>query len=94
MPAPLTPAEITAGLDALRDWRRDGDAITRDVELEDFDAAIAFVVEVAAIARRLDHHPDILVHGYSRVRLTTTTHSAGALTAKDLELAAAVDGLG
>jgi 4a-hydroxytetrahydrobiopterin dehydratase len=75
-------------------WRREGEAIVRDVECADFAAAIAFVNAVAALAEQADHHPDVLVHGYKRVRLTLTTHSAGGLTARDFELADAIDALG
>jgi 4a-hydroxytetrahydrobiopterin dehydratase len=74
-------------------WRREGDAIVRDFERADFAAAIAFVNAVAALAERANHHPDMLVHGYRRVRLTLTTHSAGGLTERDFALADAVDAL-
>lgn len=74
-------------------WRREGEAIVRDFELADFVAAIAFVNAVAELAERANHHPDIFVHGYKNVRLTLTTHSAGGLTERDFELAAAVDAL-
>jgi 4a-hydroxytetrahydrobiopterin dehydratase len=75
-------------------WRREGDTIVLDVECKDFAAAIAFVNAVAALAEQANHHPDLLVYGYKRVRLTLTTHSARGLTALDLGLADAVDALG
>lgn len=83
-------------VDALQggDWRRDGAEIVRDFKLADFDAAIAFVNRVAGVAQAADHHPDILVHGYNRVRLRLSTHSSGGLTERDVELARAIDGLG
>jgi 4a-hydroxytetrahydrobiopterin dehydratase len=74
-------------------WRREGDTIVRDVELGDFAAAIALVNAVAVLAEQANHHPDLLVYGYKRVRLTLTTHSAGGVTALDLALADAVDAL-
>ena len=90
---PLTDERIA---DELRHvaWRRQGDAICREFRLGDFAAAIAFVNQVAAAAEAADHHPDILVHGWNRVRLTLTTHSAGGLTERDFELASMIDGLG
>jgi 4a-hydroxytetrahydrobiopterin dehydratase len=75
-------------------WRREGETIVRDLEFADFVAAVAFVNAVAALAEQADHHPDMLVHAYKHVRLTLTTHSAGGLTARDFELAAAIDALG
>jgi 4a-hydroxytetrahydrobiopterin dehydratase len=74
-------------------WQRDGDAIVRELELEDFSAAIAAVNRVAAVAEERNHHPDILVHGWNKLRLTVSTHSAGGLTAADFELAERFDGL-
>ena len=39
-----------------------------------------------------NHHPDILLHGWNKVRLSVMNHSAGGLTEADFKLAAAVDG--
>jgi len=87
----LTDEEITAGLPG--DWRHAGDALVLDRTLDDFEAAMAFANAVAAAAQAADHHPDLLIHGWNRVRLTVSTHSEGGITAKDLALAAAVEAL-
>jgi 4a-hydroxytetrahydrobiopterin dehydratase len=89
----LSDDEIEANLEGL-EWERRGDAIERELERESFAEAIAFVNAVADLAERHDHHPDVLVHSYRKVRLTVTTHSVGGLTARDFALAAAIDGLG
>ncbi|HXB65065.1 MAG TPA: 4a-hydroxytetrahydrobiopterin dehydratase [Solirubrobacteraceae bacterium] len=75
------------------EWAREGDAIVRERKLADFAQAIAFVDEVAALAEEANHHPDILVHGWNRVRLTLSTHSAGGLTEADFALARQIDAL-
>jgi len=75
-------------------WRRDGDAIMRDLEFADFAAAMAYVNRVAEAAEEANHHPDILVHGWNKVRLTLTTHSAGGLTENDHAMARRIDALG
>lgn len=74
-------------------WHREGDALVRDLELADFAAAMAYAQRVGALAEAANHHPDILVHGWNKVRLTLSTHSAGGLTEADLALAAQIDGL-
>lgn len=74
-------------------WRREGDAIVRDLELADFAAAIAFVNRVADATKAADHHPDLLVHGYNNVQLTLSTHSEGGITAADLEMAGTLEAL-
>jgi 4a-hydroxytetrahydrobiopterin dehydratase len=75
------------------EWRRDGDHIVRDLEFGDFSEAMAFVNRVADAAETANHHPDILVHGWNKVRLAVTNHSEGGLTAADFDLARTVDGL-
>jgi 4a-hydroxytetrahydrobiopterin dehydratase len=78
---------------ATTDWQHEDDALVRDYEFPDFKAAMWFVNRVADLAEERNHHPDILVHGWNKVRLTYTTHSAGGVTDADHELAAAVDSL-
>ena len=48
---------------------------------------------VAELAESANHHPDILVHGWNKVRLTLSTHSAGGLTDADFALARGIDAL-
>jgi len=48
---------------------------------------------VAEAAEVANHHPDILLHGWNKVRLTLSTHSQGGLTDADFQLAAQVDRL-
>lgn len=66
----------------------------RDYEFKDFAGAMAFVNRVAEVAEEANHHPDILVHGWNRVRLTLTTHDAGGLTDNDHAMAQRIDSLG
>ncbi|MGH2356534.1 MAG: 4a-hydroxytetrahydrobiopterin dehydratase [Candidatus Limnocylindria bacterium] len=89
----LTDAELADGLARLPDWHREDDTIQRTVKLGGFMAAIAFVNAVADAAEAANHHPDITIHGYSRVTLTLTTHAAKGLTWRDLDLAGQIDAL-
>jgi 4a-hydroxytetrahydrobiopterin dehydratase len=74
-------------------WQREGDEIVRDWKFENFAEAIAFVNRVADAAEEANHHPDILVHGWNKVRLSLTNHSAGGLTDPDFNMAKVFDGL-
>jgi 4a-hydroxytetrahydrobiopterin dehydratase len=78
---------------AITDWQQNDDALVRDYELKDFAAAMWFVNRVAELAEERNHHPDILIHGWNKVRLTLSTHDAGGLTEADHALAAAIDAL-
>ena len=75
-------------------WRQEDETLVRDYEFKDFVAAMAFVNRVADAAEEVNHHPDILVHDWNKVRLTLTTHSAGKLTDNDHAMAQRIDGLG
>ena len=73
------------------EWRREGDEIVREWRLEDFAHAMQFVNRVADVAEEANHHPDILVYGWNKVRLSLTNHSAGGLTDADFEMAGKID---
>jgi 4a-hydroxytetrahydrobiopterin dehydratase len=75
-------------------WTREGGVIAREWALADFAAALAFVNRVGALAEAANHHPDILLHGWNRVRLELSTHSQGGLTESDFALGREIDGLG
>jgi 4a-hydroxytetrahydrobiopterin dehydratase len=75
------------------EWRREGEEIVRDWKFKDFPEAMEFVNRVAEAAEDANHHPDILVHGWNKVRLSLTNHSAGGLTEPDFEIAAKFDEL-
>ncbi len=77
----------------MSEWRQEGEALVRDLKFDDFAAAMAYVNRVAELAEEVNHHPDILVHGWNNVRLTLTTHSAGGLTENDHEMARRIDAL-
>jgi 4a-hydroxytetrahydrobiopterin dehydratase len=77
----------------MSEWRSEGDALVRDFEFADFAGAMAFVNRVAEAAEAANHHPDILVHGWNKVRLTLSTHSEGGVTDNDRRLAQAIDQL-
>jgi 4a-hydroxytetrahydrobiopterin dehydratase len=74
-------------------WRQEDESLVRDFEFDDFKGAMAFVNRVADAAEAANHHPDILVHGWNKVRLTLTTHSEGRLTDNDRAMAEAIDGI-
>jgi 4a-hydroxytetrahydrobiopterin dehydratase len=88
----LTDEEVADRLQGS-EWRREGEEIVRDFKFEDFAEAIAFVNRVAEAAEAANHHPDILVHGWNRVRLSVVNHAQGGLTEADFTLARTVDGL-
>ena len=90
--ATLSDEEIQAGLVELPGWERDGDQIAKAYKRESFAGAIAFVVRLSYAAEAANHHPDLDIR-YDKVRVALSTHSEGGITAKDLQLARAIEDL-
>lgn len=67
-------------------WEERDGKLVLEVKRKDFADALAFVNEVAEIAERRNHHPDIAIH-WDTVTLTQWSHSAGGITDADRELA-------
>lgn len=88
----LTATEVATALDDLKGWTGDTDGIRRTVSCPSFGDAIRLVNAVADAAEELDHHPDIDVR-YRDVTFALSTHSAGGVTAHDVDLAKRIDRL-
>jgi 4a-hydroxytetrahydrobiopterin dehydratase len=88
----LMENEIAARLATLPGWQIEAEELDRAFLFADFVAALRFVNGVAELAEAAQHHPDIDIR-YNRVRLRLVTHDAGGLTAKDFDLAEAVNKL-
>src|SRR3954453_8658979 len=68
------------------------DAIARTFIFRDFNEAFGFMARVALVAEKSDHHPEWR-NVYKTVEVTLATHDAGGVTAKDIELAEAMDAI-
>jgi 4a-hydroxytetrahydrobiopterin dehydratase len=77
----------------MSEWREEDGELVRDFKFDDFKGAMAFVNQVADVAEEANHHPDILVHGWNKVRLSLMTHSEGKITDADRRMAETIDGL-
>ena len=88
----ISEPEIRDALAGLPGWDLAGDAITKQYELGSFRDAVAFVVRLSYEAEAADHHPDLDLR-YDKVTVSLSTHSEGGVTAKDVDLARAIEGL-
>ena len=89
MPDLLDDAAIDTALADLPGWEREGDSIVRTATLPSFPVAIGVVARVGEIAESRNHHPDIDIR-WRTVTFRCSTHSAGGITALDLDLAEAI----
>jgi 4a-hydroxytetrahydrobiopterin dehydratase len=88
--ATLSDDEIRAALGGLPGWDLVDGQITKEYRLGGFAGAITFVVRLSYEAQASNHHPDLDIR-YDRVRVRLSTHSEGGVTAKDLDLAQAIE---
>ncbi|MBI4239055.1 MAG: 4a-hydroxytetrahydrobiopterin dehydratase [Deltaproteobacteria bacterium] len=79
---------------AIPGWTEREKALVREYQFNDFAAALAFVNRVGALAEAANHHPDIFLYSWNKVRLTLSTHSAGGLTNNDYAMAGKMNQLG
>ena len=88
--AKLNTESIRGWLSSRKGWNRRSNKIIKEFQFESFRDSIVFVNRVATLADTHDHHPDIEVC-YSTVTLPLSTHDAGGITEKDLDLAEQID---
>ena len=88
----LEDSEIEAKLGELDGWSRDGDAIAKTFEREDFVGSVKFVDSLVEPAEGMGHHPDLEI-SWDKVTVKITNHAEGGLTANDFELAGKIDAL-
>lgn len=67
--------------------------VSIDLETEDFLSALKLFGEIGAIAEELEHHPDLHLEQWNKVRIVSYSHDVGKLTSRDERLVAAVDAL-
>jgi 4a-hydroxytetrahydrobiopterin dehydratase len=88
----LGEEEIEARLGELEGWKREGETIVKEFELDDFAGSVDFINRLTPVAEEMNHHPDLSV-SWNKVVVSITTHSEGGLTGNDFELAKGIDPL-
>jgi 4a-hydroxytetrahydrobiopterin dehydratase len=90
----LDDAARAAALNGLPNWNYDADAlgIRRNLRFADFAEAFGFMARVAILAEKADHHPEWF-NVYNRVEILLTTHDAGGMSQRDVDLALAIDAI-
>lgn len=86
----LSDLEIRRAIGSLPGWSRKGDALNKTYSFARFADGIRFVQQVAEVADRMNHHPDIDIR-YTNIAFSLSTHDAGGITQRDLELANAIE---
>lgn len=87
----LSKDDINKFLGLINHWNLNGNTIEKDFVLQSFTEALSFLLKCGIEAEKLDHHPDMLLYGWNKVKVTISTHSLGGLTEVDFNLAKQID---
>ena len=91
-PAKLTNFEIESVLTQLPGWTVVAGKLHREYRFPNFGKAFGFMKSAAAVIEKMDHHPEWF-NAYNRVVVDLTTHDAGGISQKDVDLAGRLEGI-
>jgi 4a-hydroxytetrahydrobiopterin dehydratase len=74
-------------------WEDVNNRLEKELLFDTFEDAVIFVDKITPLANEKEHHPDILIHSYNKVKVMLTTHDEGKVTEKDHEMAGLIDGI-
>jgi 4a-hydroxytetrahydrobiopterin dehydratase len=92
MVAKLTDSQISEGLVSLAGWKVVNGKLHREYKFSDFAHAFGFMATAAPLIEKNNHHPE-WANVYNRVTVDLSTHDAGGITQKDLDLAKLLEGI-
>ena len=87
----LNKVQIDSSLSGFPGWTFENESISKQFQFKDFIEALSFVNVVGMESEKMDHHPDILMFEWNKVKITISTHSAGGVTEKDFSLAQKIE---
>ncbi|WP_224704070.1 4a-hydroxytetrahydrobiopterin dehydratase [Devosia aquimaris] len=92
----LDAARLAQAVHDLPAWRLENgdgaDMLVRVFSFADFSAAFGFMARVALAAEKAGHHPD-WSNSYNKVTVRLSTHDAGGISTRDIDLAQAIDAI-
>ena len=92
---PLEAKRAAEFLSQVSGWQiaPDGKAIYREYITKNFVAAVEFINKIAEVAEAENHHPDLHLTGYRKLRIDLSTHALGGLSENDFIVAAKINEL-
>lgn len=85
-----TAETFVTNLTTLPKWKFENNSIERKFVFKDFAEAMSFMIRVSYTCEAMNHHPD-WTNVYNKLTIRLSTHDAGGVTDKDIELATAID---
>lgn len=72
-------------------WQKNKDSLYKTFTFKNFVEAVNFVDKIVPLAEKVNHHPDIKIFAYKKVKITLTTHEKKMVTSKDVKLSKEID---
>jgi 4a-hydroxytetrahydrobiopterin dehydratase len=88
----LNDSEIQSNLNLMEEWVFLNNSISKEFLFDDYMSGIQFVNELAKVAEKNNHHPDITI-GWCKVTLSFTSHELGGVSFECINMAKTVDNL-
>ena len=90
---PLTSEKVKDLLSQVPQWSLEEGKVVRKFQFKNFRESINFVNKVAELAESENHHPNISIYGWNKVKLTFFTHAINGLSENDFIMAAKTEQL-
>jgi 4a-hydroxytetrahydrobiopterin dehydratase len=72
-------------------WKEEEGRLVKEFEFKDFKGAIDFINKISKVSEEQNHHPEILLYSYNKLKVMVYTHDEDSITQKDYSLAEAID---
>ena len=89
----LTEQQLTEALLSLPDWKYEDGSIKKIFKTSSYPASMGFVTAVGGFCQKRNHHPDYILMKFKDVEVSFSTHSAGGITQKDIDIASDLEKL-
>lgn len=89
----LNTEQINEFLKSLDGWLYTNNSIEKDFKTSSYAETLGYVTAIAMLCQQFDHHPDYINMKYSEFSISFSTHSAGGVTIKDIEIAGEINKL-
>lgn len=83
----LSHSEIKKALENLPGWRFEDNSIKKSFVTRNYPGTMGFVTAIGGFCQKHNHHPDYILMKFKEVEVSFSTHSAGGVTQKDIDIA-------
>ena len=87
----INPDIVRDRIKELNGWFVDGNSIKKTFKKKGYPETMGLVTTIGTICQQFDHHPDYMLVKYAEIEVSFSTHTAGGITEKDIEIAVEIN---